>query len=99
MCLSYSLSREVHAREHDPDLQDSGRFVFSVGVHAVFSLFARRQAGRRADDRVWYLDGGLVLLDVVGWSCHCCSKILDTRHRRKPVPGLGFGDSLCAYVC
>ena len=58
----------MHAREHDPDLQDSGRFMFSVGVHAVVAVPARRQTGRCPDDRERYLDGGVILLDVASES-------------------------------
>ena len=42
---------------------------------------------------------GLVLLDVVGWSCFGVSRKLGTHHGREPVPGIGFGDSLGTYVC
>ena len=42
--LSHRVSRPLHAREHDPDLQDSGRVMSRVGVHAVVVVFARCQA-------------------------------------------------------
>ena len=42
---------------------------------------------------------GLVLLDIVDWSCCSGSRILDAHHGCEPVPGIGFGDSLGTYVC